>query len=193
MEAPAWVCKKLAEVDPNARIGFDGKNFALVKLYRSRDLEKKFIADPDYWRSRGPVFNKEGGIQPDWDLIERVPCAVSVMNADSVFSGTVIDLLKNWTQDIRDVQRDELLRQAKEYEEVLQKDAEQMTDFAEWHHRHAYKIGEQTSNPIVAKKFLPKVEKTEPPVNRYMAELRNLEFAWRAQGWVPREERNGHC
>jgi len=196
MSIPKWVCEKLAEVDPNARIGFDGKYYSLIKLYRSRDLEKKFIAEPDYWNGRGPIYNIKGGTSPVWDLTERTQCEVTTMNPVTVVSGACIDMLKSWIQDVRDVQRDELLKNAKEYEEVLQNNAEQMTDYAQWHHRHAYKIGEVTGNPITANKFHDKEKvarihgDAEPTPNRYMAELKNLEYAWRSQGWIPKEERD---
>jgi hypothetical protein len=195
--APAWVCRKIADIDPNARIGFDGVNFALIKLYRTRDIEKKFIAEPDYWKSRGPIYDTKGGTQLDYDPIERTPCAVSIMNADCITSGQVIDMLKEWTQDVRDVQRDELLKQSKEYEEMLQGRSEELVDHMEWHDRHSYKIGEVGSSPIKARKFVDKEVEArvngdaEPAVNKYQAELRNLEYAWRAKGWVPREERHG--
>jgi hypothetical protein len=90
MHPPEYVCKKLYEMHPNLRLAWLGMpreneddlnagNFCIVQLYHIRDA-----GPPDeprtffqHWNdcgfSPGPVFNKYGAENPDWDLLSRVP------------------------------------------------------------------------------------------------------------------------
>lgn len=193
MEVPSWVCKKIAEIDPNCRLGYAGK-FALIKLYRCRDTER-FAYQANEWKGRGPIFNKSGGRTPDWDLIERVPCNVADLSATIIFNGDIIQTLKEWTSDWRDVQRDNLLSLIAEDERTHTEKSEEMVDYARWHNRHSYKIGEVGASPIIARKFMNKEKVAKfhgdrPSNSRYRGELDMLETKWRKEGWVPREERH---
>jgi len=100
MEAPPFVCRELARVAPNLRLAWAGTfskdelnagSYALVELYPRSVYgpDSKPHIFQDSWAvatgwdkygktemkriDRGPVFNKKGGLKPDWDLLAQVP------------------------------------------------------------------------------------------------------------------------
>ena len=195
MEAPIWVCKHLAKVDPNARLGYGSSHpmlppsFSIVKLYRARDTER-FAYTPDEWHNRGPIYNQKGRSTPDWDLLSRVPCSLADISSSTFQNGDVISILADWLTDIRDRKYHALVKLATEQDTAMEDLSRKMSDYACWHNRHSYKIGEQFSQ--VAETTTAKSARYHDDTgakNRYWQELETLEFQWRQQGWKPPQER----
>ena len=109
MHPPGWVCRRLAELHPQLRLGWAGRqrqnddelnpgSFALVQLYHKQDTGS--VDDPTTFRllwdvdpvvdehgettivrkERGPIFNKNGGTRRDWDSLSRVPVFVATLD-----------------------------------------------------------------------------------------------------------------
>ena len=120
MHPPGWVCRRLAELHPQLRLGWAGRqrqsedelnpgSFALVQLYHKQDTGT--LEDPSTFRllwdvdpvvnehgettvvkkERGPIFNKNGGGRRDWDSLFRVPVFVAAL--DESFGMTTEDVL----------------------------------------------------------------------------------------------------
>jgi hypothetical protein len=105
MEAPAWLCKKVFEIAPYARLGWAGEpskdpnilnpgGFAIIELARAHEvgsLDEPRIPQ-ELWKvttranrhgqaircriDRGPIFNRWGGTTPDYDALNYVPVFV---------------------------------------------------------------------------------------------------------------------
>ena len=199
MEAPIWICKHLSKIDPNARLGYGASHpalpphFSVVKLYRARDTER-FAYSPDEWHNRGPIWNAAGSIRPDWDMLSRVPCSLVDVSTSTFQDGRVVEILADWLTDRRARKYNALVKLASDQDTALDDLSRKMGDYAAWHNRHSYKIGEQESAEPVAKKFISKSSTARyhddcGSRNRYWQELDMLVCQWRQQGWRPPQER----
>lgn len=105
MEAPAWLCKKLGEIAPFARLAWDGVrrrkdevdpgSFALVELVpklKVGSLDEPILPNELWYVTtradkfgkavqqkidRGAIFNAKGGFVPDWDMLNYVPVYIA--------------------------------------------------------------------------------------------------------------------
>jgi hypothetical protein len=194
MELPRDLCTRLSKIDPNARLGFGRAHpalppcFSIIKLYPVRDMERSLYA-PDEWRSRGPIFNRHGKNTPDWDLLSRIPCSMGEVAASEIESRHVVDLLLEWSTDIRDRKYANLLKLAQEEDAMMGKLSGEMADYAQWHNRHSWKIGEGYSMESEGSGS-DSTHDCGDYKNRYWQELEIQEALWRREGWIPPNERN---
>jgi len=122
------VCEYLHSIDPALRLAWTAGSFCLVYLYPKENFgsfdQPKTFLEPWYLRpgklpsgrielvkvDRGPVFNKQGGLDPDWGL-ESVPIYsmnlkqfgfknADVMNEEK-FRGIVVPRLRQYLRPIK--------------------------------------------------------------------------------------------
>lgn len=157
MYPPAWVCKKIEEVHPWARLGWQGRErktadelnagqFVVLQLYHQRDA-KRTLLHP--WNDQGPIFGSR------FDPLQRVPIMVKSVTNEDVFSGRVLDLLKEWITPLK--------QRIDETEAETSRDLDRKySDMAREHvshlHHAAMKTGATRPKPV-AKKYLTKREK----------------------------------
>ena len=154
MEAPPFVCQKLAEHHPGLRLGWDGEKdkFGLLMIFRKRLATKVYY---EYWNWRGPVFDKRGRPRPDWDSVVKTPMYLSDLTPEDVYSGRVLWLARQWTRPL-----------LAEYYRDCRKKGQDLESFADDVAHQAgldlYREGQRDGSgaPIVAKKFI------EPTVNQ---------------------------
>lgn len=168
MHPPAHICKALANLHPQLRLGWMGGervkvdeqnvgHFAVVQLYNVRDVGtyedprtiKQFWDVEDYvdWDDgelkfrrayRGPLFNKTGGVTPDWDPLFRIPvivCAVAPtfgFTTQDIYDGKFITKLKQWLRPAQERRRASKVAQeteAKAHKERVDNMAGSMLDY----------------------------------------------------------------
>lgn len=134
MQVPPDACKALYREHKWLRMAWVGRpgkelnsgSFAIVQLYT-----EKAAGSPDFphtlhehWVGhgkridRGTIFNKDGGIKPDWDTRSRVPLLIVRFNGDfnyedgspvvhgDVYSGKFILAVREWLRPMSErVQR----------------------------------------------------------------------------------------
>lgn len=113
MHPPGAVCKALYDVHPQLRLAWAGRppkypgetnpgSYAIVQLYHIQDcgdLDDTMVTFREFWDTtirpnahgqaervritRGPIFNKNGGTERDWDPLVRIP--VFVMTIDEEY------------------------------------------------------------------------------------------------------------
>jgi hypothetical protein len=153
VEAPAWLCERVFEIAPYARLAWAGEvskdpkelnpgGYAIVELARSSEvgsLDEPRIPQ-EIWHvttrannhgqvvrrriDRGPIFNRRGGTSPDWDLLGLVPVFVARpkdygLDDRAFYHGAVIPLLQRWTTSVKDRQRKDQEKRAKEVKQQL--------------------------------------------------------------------------
>jgi hypothetical protein len=148
MEPPSEICRKLAEVHPQARIGWDGElgKYALIQLYHQKDAATT-LKEP--WNARGPIYGKNGKPAPDWDHFSRVPIYLLELSPSDVHSGKIVEIVKRWMRPIATRMRETAIEKGKEVEQK----AQEMSDgIASKIYRDGQRDG--AGAPIVAKKFV---------------------------------------
>jgi hypothetical protein len=163
MQAPLWVCKELSRLDSGFRIGWVGRNrkypdelnpgdFALVSLAKKSDIgdlgqpripnelwsvTDKVDAFGQVYRARidrGPIFNKEGGLTPDWDQLFYVPVYIAKfvdygLTNEAVVHGAVIALVREWQTSLKNRVLGSAARKGRELKETVQEMAREQGKF----------------------------------------------------------------
>lgn len=164
MEPPSWVCRKVAEVHPQARLAWDGDlgKYGLIQLYSKRDASATF-REP--WNSRGPIFSKSGRPAPDWDLLSRIPIYLIELNWQDVHSGKIVQIVKRWVRPIAARIHESALEKGKATESKVQDMEGELA-------AKIYKEGQANGAgaPIEARKFYKK------PRNSLRREAGELDF-----------------
>lgn len=118
MHVPSAVCKQLYRLHPWLRFAWKGAegeglncgDFAVIQLYHISNAGT--IDDPNtfysHWEDNwGPIFNRNGGTNLDYDPMFRRPIYVALLGSfdiskEEVFSGAVIPILRDWLWSARD-------------------------------------------------------------------------------------------
>lgn len=139
MEPPRWVCERLAEIHPWVRLGWikngnlcnedaeSGGEFAVVQLMHIRDSGPKWRPRTirEFWDvhtvqigpeqfvmeriERGTLYNRRGGVSPDWDPLTRQPVIIAGvdkqfgLSVHSVFDGRIISWLRAQAKPAREI------------------------------------------------------------------------------------------
>lgn len=161
MFVPAWVAKKVAEVDPQARIGWVGYDdaagpWATVQVMRCTDdgesfqeeiprenghfaliklipkrLAERFNGGTP-WDKRGPIYAKNGSSRPDWDVHSRVPYRICNLAKGDVYQGRVHFFLKIWNMPWEEQQKLDLEISAKRWDDRVGEMSGEMADKLLW-------------------------------------------------------------
>lgn len=134
MHPPAQVCADVYKTNRLVRVAWagapkkspddDGGSFALVRLFRVQDVGHldNPVIPYDFWHvtmrpdqfgrpttvrvSRGPIFNRKGGVAPDWDPLFWVPVYMANLKSFGIgnhimYGSGIIPIIKEWMQPIR--------------------------------------------------------------------------------------------
>lgn len=123
MHPPAHICKALYDKNPNLRLAWKGSYngdpeqlnqgcFAVIRLSEHRAVgtpENPYTLN-EFWYStlkqtgpdiymnvrtdKGPIFNRYGGTTPDWDMLQRTPVVVALLNKQAGLS--TYDVFNGW-------------------------------------------------------------------------------------------------
>lgn len=112
---PEWVVKKVEEIYPLARIGYEGKEeYAVLELWRVR--EESAIGVPFF----GHVYGR------CYDPLRYVPRHIISTRIEDVFSGRVIEQIKRMLTSFKDRQLSALRAAGEQEDAELTEAAEQM-------------------------------------------------------------------
>lgn len=178
MEAPSYICRKVAEEHKWARIGWMGRDrlpgefevmnpgqFALVQLYHTRDYGREGeLTFREPWKKQWPIQGKDGG-RPDWDPLTRHPVVVATLSKEDVFSGKIIAMVREMSKSIVKRIYEANLTLGRELDCRVQDMCDDIGD-------RIYKEGQRDGSgaPIVAKKFI------KPSLNKLKYEAGELDF-----------------
>ena len=157
MHPPKWVCEKIESVHKWARLGWQGREkstpdelnpgqFVVLQLYHQRDAKRTLL---QHWDHRGPVFGSY------FDPLQRVPIMVKSVANEDVFSGAVLDHLKEWCQPLKP-RLDEC--EAEANKTLDSKYTDMAHERISHMHHAANKTGATRPRPV-ARKFLTKADK----------------------------------
>lgn len=178
MHAPPSACRALYDLHKHLRLAWfgPGQCFAVVQLYHVRDAGTPDFPHTyrEFWGTtmamdeenggfvpvkadRGPIFNRQGGTTPDWDVLTRVPIFCMTLNGEyaypddspistyDVFSKKFLIAIRHNLTDVR--QR--VTQQRKQHARAMENHAEalgsEMGDFL-W--REANKTGETRDTSV---------------------------------------------
>jgi len=122
VHAPEWVSKELERLHPQARLGWIGQDrlsseeplnkgsFFLLQLYHPRDAERTLHFA---WDSAGPIWGSR------FDPLRRVPFIMRPLTKEEVFSGQVLQIVREMMMPLKERIYSGLEREGRELEEGL--------------------------------------------------------------------------
>lgn len=198
MYPPAWVCRKLKEMDPSIRVAWAGDEdadaeqlnpgmFVMVKLYHNRDAKHTIAGTPWYPGQHGPIYcpTKNGVTsRPDWDMHKYKPFWLAEIPSEDLKSGKIIEDLRRWNTPWVERQKANLKAQSAKYKSRSMDISGALTDEMLWNSQKA-----ESTRPVpVAKKFMSEDDKAfeqgevDRPKNPYERKLDELETAEKKPG-----------
>jgi hypothetical protein len=174
MHPPVSACEAVYAIHPQLRIAWAGRerkfpeeenpgSFALVQLYHISDVGQigdtntfRELWDVTVWYSdygkadiiranRGPIFNRYGGTDRDWDPLFRIPVFVATLDEayglkiEDVYSGKFIVDVKRWMRPYYQRFEESSKAKAADYRRRMDDMGNSATDYL-WH--KASKTGE---------------------------------------------------
>lgn len=170
MHPPGWICSALYRIHPHLRMAWAGRDrihqeelnpgsFAVVQLYHCSDfgqadkphtyregwdltVKPKPFGEPEFEPIyRGPIFNRWGGCQRDWDPLFRVPVFVATideeyshkdgtpMGIQDVYTGSFLETIRWWLVPIKRRIMEMNREQGKELNQEAEDIGREATDF----------------------------------------------------------------
>ena len=152
MRPPKDICRQLAAVHKWLRLAWHGKDsdlglndgsYAIVQLYHISNAGT-YDRPNTFWQPWnpadhyfGPIYNTDGGTEPDWDQTQRVPIyAANLIDFDvglkTVHTGEIISIVKDWMGDTAEKRKRQRLQMNREVENRADDLTREMGDHL-WH------------------------------------------------------------
>ena len=159
MIPPEWVCKKIEQVHPNARLGWVGEDrespddelnkgaFAIVQLFSPRAATRMICEE---WNTQGPLYGSR------FDKLAFTPVWITNISKQDVFSGKVIALLSRWITPVQERLDEVNVQRGRDYESFIDDVSHEMGT-------ELYKNAQKSSSTCrtVAKKHVTAEEKAK--------------------------------
>lgn len=126
MRPPDWVCREVEKVHPICRLGYEGGDVMhLIELWRVRERPTTIMGR----EFKGRIFGSK------YDLLMRVPLAITTVPIEQAFSGEVINVVRRLTKNFAKRRMEALLEEGRRQEAELRSMAEEMGKEVYWQHK----------------------------------------------------------